>query len=171
LQQRTDDILGISGKEIIKTNTLPASDEKVKEITDPDYELKKNVIAELEKAEVTTLSAVAKILNVSKLHLWELKRKDPDFADKITQAKEVLADRFEEELLTCDKMAQVVARLARLKTLRPDYRDSFKVVVGSPKVESLLEELKKRGRKPSPRELAEASDGVALLEAGEVNAE
>jgi hypothetical protein len=150
---------------------LQPTEDRVKEIVDPDFDLKNKVIAELEKAEATTLSRVAEILGVSKLHLWELKKKDPAFADRVNQVKEIIADKFEEELLTCDKMAQVVARLARLKTLRPDYRDSFKVVVGSPKVESLLEELKRRGKKPSQRELAEAESAVALLNSGEVDAE
>ena len=99
--------------------------------------------------------------------LYAIKRKDPEFSEQVNQAKEVLADRFEEELLTVDKMPQVVARLARLKTLRPDYRDSFKVVVGSPKVEALVEELHRLGKQP--KQITEGGEAVSLIE-GEVSA-
>lgn len=171
-----DDILGISGKKVIKDGEpipegLQPSNEKTAEIIDPDFELKKKVIAELEKGEVTTLSGVAGRLGVSKLKLWALKRKDTAFAEQINEAGDVLADRFEEELLTVDKMPQVIARLARLKVLRPAYRDSFKVVVGSPKVEAYLEELRQAAHAKSPRELKEAGKAVALLDSGEVSAE
>ena len=115
------DIIGVSSTGNVITAgqpTPPVSDEKVKEVIDSDYDLKKQVIAELERAEVTTLSAVAKILNVSKLKLWALRRKDPEFAEQINQAKEIIADKFEEELLTCDKMAQVVARLRSAQDIK-----------------------------------------------------
>ncbi len=168
-----DNIIAITPKGVIRDGesvpvSLISSDDKVNEVTDPDYQLKKDVIKELEKAEVTTLSGVANRLGVSKLYLWALKRKDPEFAQQVEEAKEVLADRLEEELLTVDKMPQVVARLARLKTIRLAYRDSFKVVVGSPKVEAYLEEIRRLGKKPDPKLIAEAQ---SILEQSEINAE
>lgn len=62
----------------------------------------------------------------------------------VAQAQQIQADRLEKEL---DNMNNPVARIFRLKKLRPEYRDNYRATVVSDSMEKLLTKLTEIGQK------------------------
>ena len=131
------------------------------------YSLKEAVITLMDSWGVTTLTEAARRLKVSPLSLYKLKEEDPEWGLRLKGARQVLADRLETELLEVKTMAAVIARLALLKTIRPIFRDSYKLTVDSTKLESYLKELKEADKirkdikiKVPPVQMLESSEDV-----------
>lgn len=96
--------------------------------------------------ECQNLTQAAERLGVSPMTLYALRDKYPDWANQLKAAEQIIADRIEEAL---DHSKNVVGQIFRLKKLRPEYRDSYKIDVTTTKLEQMLTDLKKLGT-PTP---------------------
>jgi len=95
-----------------------------------------------ETGEISTLSEAAERLGVSKYTLWKLKRSDPEFAQELDIAREIVADRLEKELLECDKYPEAFSRIFLLNGLRPEKYKDKKLTFSNPVLENLLKSLR-----------------------------
>uniref|UniRef100_A0A6M3IPR0 Terminase n=1 Tax=viral metagenome TaxID=1070528 RepID=A0A6M3IPR0_9ZZZZ len=112
-------------------------------------ELKRQCIDLIESEQCDNLSQCGDRLDVPKLVLHRWYMNDKSFSTMVDQAQQIKADRLEEKI---DKINNPVAMIFRLKKLRPEYRDNYRIDVTSEKLEDLLEELKRVGDPPkAPR--------------------
>ena len=102
--------------------------------------LQKEMVRLIESGRCSTLSQAAKEVRISPAmaHAW--KRMSKDFDTALSLAREVVADGLEQDLLGGES---ATAKYNMLKGLRPEYRETFNVNIRNPRLESLLEELKK----------------------------
>ena len=135
----------IDGKEEMPPEWVPTA-EKLREDS-PEYDDKRKVLDLFETTNVTTLSEAAEKLNFSKYRVYKWKRNDSEFAQELQIAKELVADRLEQELLTCEKYHEAFARIFLLNGLRPNVYKHNKFVIENPKFEKLLQDIKKAGKK------------------------
>jgi hypothetical protein len=117
-----------------------------------DGQLIQKVLALYEQGEISTLSEAAEKLGVSKYTLYKLKRSDPEFAEELDIAREIVADRLEAELLTCDKYPEAFARIFRLNGLRPEVYKDKKLTFSNPVLEGLLKSLNRASTPPQLKE-------------------
>jgi len=104
-----------------------------------------------EKGEVENLSQAADRIGVSKMRAYSWLKADAQWAEDIKLGLEVVADKYEEELLKPElKKPQVTALIFMLNGMRPEkYRDSYKLVAPNLKLEALLAKLvKAKGESP-----------------------
>lgn len=119
-------------------------------------EFKKSILQLLEAGEVDNLSQAAEYLGISKFAVYQWKDSDPEWNKMVKQVDQLRADDLEKKL---DKMNNPVGLIFRLKKLRPEYRDTFKIDVKNEALEKLLTELKNIGEKSSVPKQGE-SQGV-----------
>ena len=129
---------------------LTPDSEKMREFAD-SIEDKKRILDLFESMEAITLSEAARKLGISKYKAFKMKRGDPEFAEELKIAFELVADRIEEELLnpknlTEEKMAGVTARIFLLNGLRPNKYKGTKLTIENPRLEQLLESIKRAGQ-------------------------
>ncbi len=120
---------------------------------------KQAILQLLESEAAKNLSQAADFLGIPKLraHVWY--DDDPDWAKLVRQAQQITADRLEE---TIDSKENIIGLIFRLKKLRPEYRDNFKVEVHNEKTRFLLEELRQLGSQPTA--LPSPAPGIAAPE-------
>jgi len=135
----------VDGKAEMPVEWIP-DDEKLRE-TSPDWELKRNVLDLFETTMCTTLSEAATKLGLSKYKVYKWKRDDSEFVAELQIAKELVADQLEQELLKAEKMAEVTARIFLLNGLRPGTYKGTNISIENPRLEKLLEEITKAGKK------------------------
>lgn len=111
-------------------------------------QLKEQVIALIALGEAENLSQACRQLEVDPLTAYRWESTDKRFKEEVNLAQQVVADRLEEDL---DRMNNPLARIFRLKKLRPEYRDNAPQPVSS-NFQELLRELRKAGepREPIP---------------------
>jgi len=115
-------------------------------------EQKEKVVENLEEGISTTLASAARKAGVPPRTVYEWKKSDMDFTNKLSTAFEVVADRFEEELSNMTGKSGVTSRIFMLKGLRPDkYQEGSTIQIITPETKSLLGELYKLGKKDSER--------------------
>lgn len=110
--------------------------------------LKAEILNVLDMGIAETLSDAARRLAIrpSQAHNWLAT--DDNFRKLYNQAREVLADRLERELLSSDN---VIAKIFLLKGLRPQYRDNFHVDITDNRTRELLDELRRLGNPALPQ--------------------
>jgi hypothetical protein len=123
---------------------------------------KHQILDLFEEGRITTLSEAAHILDLSKYAVYHWAFRDVDFGEALKIAKEIVADRIEVQLLECDKMAQVTARIFLLNGLRPGIYKGTKIEVDSPKLQKLLTDIREAGKANEPKALPPPSDGDEL---------
>ena len=107
--------------------------------------LKESCLELLGIEKATTLSQCGDILKVSKFTLYNWRKNDAEWAEKLKLADEIIADRLEVKL---DKMSQPVAIIARLNALRPEkYRSRYEHKIVDPELKKLFQELSNLGEK------------------------
>lgn len=106
---------------------------------------KKAILQLLESEAAKNLSQAADFLGIPKLRAHSWYDDDPDWARLVRQAQQITADRLEEEI---DEKGNIIGLIFRLKKLRPEYRENFKVEVHNEKTRVLLEELRQLGSLP-----------------------
>ena len=95
-----------------------------------------------ENGQAENISQAAEMAGVPKVRAYNWLRSDAQWAEDLKLGKEVVADKYEQELLLATAMPMVTARIFMLNGLRPDkYRANYKLVMTNPKVEALLEKL------------------------------
>lgn len=133
---------------------------------------KKVILELLEAGEVQNLSQAALYLGLPRLAPYSWKITDPEWARRVQQTDQLRADELEEKL---DKLNNVVGYIFRLKKLRPEYRDTFKLDIHNEALETLLKELKEVGAPSKVIEVEpaqiESHTSLVQLEAGNINKE
>jgi len=115
-------------------------------------EQKERVVENLEEGISTTLASAARKAGVPPRTVYEWKKSDMDFTNRLSTAFEVVADRFEEELSNMTGKSGVTSRIFMLKGLRPDkYQEGSTIQIITPETKSLLGELYKLGKKDSEK--------------------
>lgn len=111
---------------------------------DPEYAHIKQVALELiESEQADNLTEAAHILGINPTILYRLAERDATWASDIKIAQNIKADRLEADL---DRMNNPLARIFRLKKLRPEYRDNFKLDFNTEALEALLKKLAEAGK-------------------------
>jgi len=101
---------------------------------------KSQILDVLARGEYMTLADAARKFGIEpiRVHWWA--RDDKDFQEMVKLAREVAADDLERELA---QHANFIPKMMILKGYRPMFRDNFKGIVISDKLENLLVELNK----------------------------
>lgn len=127
--------------------------------------LQKEMVRLIESGKCSNLSSAAKEVRISPAmaHAW--KRMSKEFDTALMLAREVIADGLEADLLGSDSST---AKYNMLKGLRPEYRETFNVNIRNPRLEALLEEIKKVTEAatptPPPAETPKVEEVPALTE-------
>lgn len=123
--------------------------------------LKRQILELFEAQKVTTLSRAAELVRISKYTAYKWKADDLEFAEELKIAKELVADRLEEEILEQDKLPGVTARIFLLNGLRPGIYKDRRLELTNPRLESLLAKLREAGQQPLITEGNETTDPPA----------
>ena len=131
------------GRKKGSTHILPQyKDEEIRQF-------KTQILDLFEKGEVENVSQAADKIGVPKIRAYHWLKTDAQWAEDLKLGKEIVADRYEEELLKATSVPMVTARIFMLNGLRPDkYRANYKLVMTNPKVEALLDRLAVAGKQP-----------------------
>jgi hypothetical protein len=132
---------------------------KYQEDKTPDDEklrIKYQIVEMLDSRVVDNLSQAADMLGISRLRLYQWKRRDSEWADLLNLADELIADDLEQRIANVKTVPECTSLIFRLKALRPDkYRDNYKFDVRDSRVLEHLAELKKLGKQARVQEVAE----------------
>lgn len=112
---------------------------------------KKQILGLLDACEARTIKEAANKLEISPSGVYYWCETDKAFARQVHQRKNVLADKLIVELLDADpdsKMPIITAKIFLIKGLKPEFRDSHKIIeLKDEKTRAILEELQKLARK------------------------
>jgi len=117
-----------------------------------DAEVKQKILDLFESMAVSTLSEAAQRVGIKKYKAYKMKRADPEWAEELKIAHEIVADKIEEELrdsrlLTEEKYPGVMSRIFLLNGLRPDKYKGTKLTVENPKFEEELRKIREIGQR------------------------
>ena len=115
-------------------------------------QLKEEILAIIDLGVAETLADAARKAGVSPSEAWSWASTDEKFMRRYQQAREVVADRIEAELLQSNN---VIAQIFMLKGLRPQYRDNYKLTVTDDRTKAILEELRRLAKEQEPAPLPE----------------
>ena len=123
----------------------PRNPTKIREKMPPGemLKVKEAVLLLIEAEEADNITEACRIIGISPLKVYHWAENDAEWAGRVRQAQNIKADRLEADL---DNMNNPVARIFRLKKLRPEYRDSYKFDITSEPLEKLLKELRELGQ-------------------------
>lgn len=124
-------------------------------------QLKEQIVALVASGEAENISQACRQLEIDPISAYRWEKTDKTFKEDVVLAQQVVADRLEEDL---DRMNNPLARIFRLKKLRPEYRDNAPQPVSS-NFQELLKELKKAGQEKSNGEV----DSKSHKEPGQLN--
>jgi len=104
----------------------------------------------MSSGECRTLSSAAEKLglNPTRVHWWA--QDDPEFKEMVKLAREVAADKIEEEF---QEHKNFIPKMMLLKGYRPMFRDSYRTETTDSRLYELLQELRELGRRSSARAL------------------
>ena len=114
-------------------------------------EIKRKILDLFESLEVSTLSQAAEKVGISKYRAYKMRREDPDWSEELKVSHEIVADRIEGDLVDPNKLkeekyAGVMARIFLLNGLRPNKYKGTKLTIENPKLEQMIEDIKKAGK-------------------------
>jgi len=122
-----------------KPGRKPTSSRIVEKLTPKEIlKVKQAILTLIEAEEADNLTEACKKIGMSPLQAYWWLDHDAEWAGRIRQAQNIVADRLEADL---DAMNNPVARIFRLKKLRPEYRDNYRFDITSEALEKLLKEL------------------------------
>lgn len=124
-------------------------------------QLKEQIVALVASGEAENISQACRQLEIDPISAYRWEKTDKTFKEDVVLAQQVVADRLEEDL---DRMNNPLARIFRLKKLRPEYRDNAPQPVSS-NFQELLKELQKAGKEKSNGEV----DSKSHKEPGQLN--
>jgi len=122
-----------------KPGRKPTSSRIVEKLTQKEIlKVKQAILTLIEAEEADNLTEACKKIGMSPLRAYWWLDHDAEWAGRVRQAQNIVADRLEADL---DAMNNPVARIFRLKKLRPEYRDNYRFDITSEALEKLLKEL------------------------------
>jgi len=112
---------------------------------------KENILDILEARTADTLSDACKQISVKPTKAYDWMKHDRAFKNRVNAVKEVIADEIFKQLLHIEysnnSKPSITALIFLLKGLRPEFRDTFKIIEEKDqKTRELLEELRKMSR-------------------------
>jgi len=102
------------------------------------------IIDLFETRQVTTLSEAADILGIPKMKVHRWRKDDKEFRAMLDVAEELIADELLLQLADPEytkSVPKVTSIIFRLKKIRPEYRDNYKVIVTDSKAMEHLQKL------------------------------
>lgn len=127
-----------------KPGRKPGSSKLTEQMTDAQIlTVKRKVLDLMEERVVDNLSQASEHTGVPKFKLYRWRAEDTLWSKQLAQIDQVIADELEEKLNHVTTVPQTTAIIFRLKKLRPEYRDNFKLEVVDSKMMDLLTELKR----------------------------
>ena len=128
-----------------KPGRKPKSSKYIEKMTPKEIlKVKQAIVTLIAAEEADNLTEACRIIGISALKVYYWLENDAEWAGMVREAQNIKADRLEADL---DNMNNPVARIFRLKKLRPEYRDSYKFDITSEALEKLLKELKELATK------------------------
>lgn len=132
-------------------------------------EHKKQILELLDACEARTIKEAANKVGISPSSVYYWCETDKAFARQVHQRKNVLADKLIVELLDADpdsKMPFITAKIFLIKGLKPEFRDSHKIIeLKDEKTRAILEELQKLAKKQQPASSSTSEVETEPLEA------
>ena len=131
---------------------------------------KAKILDLLDEEICSTLTAAARHIGVSPTRVYQWNDNDPEWYAQVKMARQVQADSLLKELEAVEighnskgdpimvNMAYVTARIFKLKAIRHEYRDNYKIELGTDKTAELLSELKKIGESALDRDKQEKNE-------------
>jgi hypothetical protein len=114
---------------------------KLPAMTAPEIlDAKVAILEILTEGSVNTVAAACRMLNIPPMRAYNWIRTDKDFQEYLKDIQEVIADDIEETFLDGKND---IPKMMLLKGIRPKYRDNFKIIHSTERLEQDLEELKK----------------------------
>ena len=107
-------------------------------------EYKAEILRLLESGECLTLAEAAKRVGAKPTRVYAWLESDPDFKELHRLVKKMAADAIEVEFRT---HANFIPQMMLLKGAYPEYRDNYRFIATSGKLEELLKELAEVARK------------------------
>jgi len=103
---------------------------------------KRAILERIESEEADNISEACDLLEIPKTRAHGWAKSDKHWGNLIAQAQQIKADRLEARLDTLTGKGEVIGLIFRLKKLRPEYRDTYRIDIHNESLEKLLQELR-----------------------------
>lgn len=129
--------------------------------------MKEDILRLIGLGEAKTLSDAARQLGVNPTQPHSWAEADPEFAQLYRQARQVIADQIEKELIESEN---IIAKIFLLKGYRPEFRDNYKTIeIHDTRTRQLLEDLRRLMALPDAAETTAKEKPLELQAPAEEN--